>query len=279
MRLQDITGANILSSILLDVCEDDFGAFGKLSEVIISGRRCMVFTKSNASLISKTFCTILLCCPEESTMSDISSVMKNALRCVNDVHLNGFAVAGAGCFEIHLVDYLSTRLSIATKEAPRCSQGSDKISAASGAFISRISCEEEEKKMIFRALREIMNHLSLLPGYLDLNNHQNACERLKEANCQSLHEQRNAVYDWFHNTLGTCNGADILFGWDPIEQKAFPVWTERTLDLSSLKEFVLDDGLDKKRALLSALEMAMECFQMQHGVVLARSSQQVLDYT
>ena len=72
--------------------------------------------------------------------------------------------------QIHLVDYLSTRLSIATKEAPRCSQGSDKISAASGAFISRISCEEEEKKMIFRALREIMNHLLLLPGYLPLLN-------------------------------------------------------------------------------------------------------------
>eukprot|EP00960_Hanusia_phi_P074395 768230-Hanusia_phi.AAC.4 len=309
---QDITGANVLSSFLLNVSEDDLGLFGKLVEVRtniemicilydngqlnISGRRCILLTKSPSNSQSpKQFCTVLLCCSEESTMSEMSNVLHNALRCLNDLLVNEFAVAGAGCFEVKsrrrrevmgagggkgsecvggegiregkLTDFSdSSRPEATVHQRSRFASG----------FFSRSSCGGKEKKMIFRAIGEILDRLATLPGYLDSDNFQLACERLREANQPSLNEQKRRMHD-------ALNDEDqALFGWNPIRMETFPVWMERCkssgvviawlqyLFIAHMSPgFVLDDGFDKRRALQSALQMAMDCLQKQIGLIEA----------
>jgi chaperonin GroEL (HSP60 family) len=152
------------------------------------------------------------------------------------------AVAGAGCFEVHLTSYMRERAR-SERASPDC---------------------EKQRRRILAGLEVVADCILEIPASidpLDAVASSQVIDALREANsasisCQSLNL---ALLDEEKNRVGA--DTECMFGWDVGKRRCVPVW-----GTGSENSAVLDSAEAKICSLQAAIAAAETMMQIDHVV-------------
>lgn len=165
--IQDLTGASLISSILVRPADCVWGVVTSVEHRVLHGKSYLHLQRSNSCV-----CTLLLCAPGEQQLVELKCGVQSAMTGLCSTFQHPHLFCGGGCWQLHLAAYL--RNMVGKKGNNLCAELSitqAQLLACAGAFASSleaVACSLLDSS--FQAWVDTTNwHMWPAPHHIDLS--------------------------------------------------------------------------------------------------------------